>query len=600
MGSFLKRKKMKKIGCTLLAALLGTAVANAALIGEYTFNDTGSGSTEQRMAAAMGSSSVAAGMNSFNHYAYGAIGQWMYERVAGLAPDPAHPGYKHFFVRPVVGGPLTRANAELETAYGKASSGWKKVDGKLIMGVTVPPNTTATIEFPNGRKSETVPAGNYRFEIKTDFVNPPSDTRPGCYWYWINDNISKEGITKDLEAMARVGIGRAYIGHIYNYKAESNNPVDKTPVGDVAFMSDAWWEAVQWAVKEADRCGVEIGFFNSPGWSQSGGPWVAPSQTMRYLDGSETIIKGGRRIERQLPIPEIKTYPESRSTQAVQIGDLFTENDFQDVGVIAFRQPASEALDLDMSQIKLSSPGIKSLTNLFDGSQETSVEIEKQEVIDFVLDKSVVLQSLRLDPLSQLYTVDIVVEHSEDGNIYRELAKYSEERGFQGPRRKDPILVPFPATNAKYLRVKISANKAVSFSEIALSRRAVLANYIRKQLGDLSPSSRPQWNAYAWKGQDILVADSLLNSTEMIDLSDKMDASGRLVWDAPEGNWVVMRLGMVPIGTVCAPASPESRGLEVDKMSREHIRSSFDGMVGDVQRAGDRLGKIQEGASGRI
>ena len=107
-----------------------------------------------------------AGMNSFNHYAYGAIGQWMYERVAGLTPDPAHPGYKHFFVRPVVGGPLTWANAEIETAYGKASSGWEKVDGKLIMGVTVPPNTTATIEFPNGRETETVPAGNYRFELE--------------------------------------------------------------------------------------------------------------------------------------------------------------------------------------------------------------------------------------------------------------------------------------------------------------------------------------------------------------------------------------------------------------------------------------------------
>ena len=62
-------------------------------------------------------------MNSFNHYAYGAIGQWMVERIAGLSPDPAHPGYKHFFVRPIVGGPLTSANAELETAYGKAAIG---------------------------------------------------------------------------------------------------------------------------------------------------------------------------------------------------------------------------------------------------------------------------------------------------------------------------------------------------------------------------------------------------------------------------------------------------------------------------------------------
>ena len=105
-------------------------------------------------------------MNSFNHYAYGAIGQWMFERVAGLAPDSAHPGYKHFFVRPLVGGPLTWARAELATPYGKASSGWKKVDDKVVLEVVVPPNTTATIEFPNDRIAETVVAGAYQFELE--------------------------------------------------------------------------------------------------------------------------------------------------------------------------------------------------------------------------------------------------------------------------------------------------------------------------------------------------------------------------------------------------------------------------------------------------
>nr|MCU0750905.1 glycoside hydrolase family 78 protein [Akkermansiaceae bacterium] len=65
-----------------------------------------------------------AGMNSFNHYAYGAIGQWMHERIAGLAPDTAQPGYKHFFIQPAPGGPLTSARAELMTPYGKASSAW--------------------------------------------------------------------------------------------------------------------------------------------------------------------------------------------------------------------------------------------------------------------------------------------------------------------------------------------------------------------------------------------------------------------------------------------------------------------------------------------
>jgi alpha-L-rhamnosidase len=91
------------------------------------------------------------GMNSFNHYAYGAIGQWMYETVAGLAPDPQHPGYKHFFIQPQPGGDLTWANAELETAHGFASSGWRVEGDTLIIEATVPETSTATVIFPSGK-----------------------------------------------------------------------------------------------------------------------------------------------------------------------------------------------------------------------------------------------------------------------------------------------------------------------------------------------------------------------------------------------------------------------------------------------------------------
>lgn len=87
-------------------------------------------------------------MNSFNHYAYGAIGQFMYERIAGLSPDPANPGYKHFFIRPLIGKPLESASAELETPFGTAKSGWSKKDGKIFIDAIVPPNTTATCILP--------------------------------------------------------------------------------------------------------------------------------------------------------------------------------------------------------------------------------------------------------------------------------------------------------------------------------------------------------------------------------------------------------------------------------------------------------------------
>ncbi len=103
-----------------------------------------------------------AGMNSFNHYAYGAIGQFMYERIAGLAPDPEQPGYKHFFVQPQPGGPLTMARAALETPYGKAASGWKRKGGRLQVTAIVPPNTTATFIVPAGGDGAPVVTENGR------------------------------------------------------------------------------------------------------------------------------------------------------------------------------------------------------------------------------------------------------------------------------------------------------------------------------------------------------------------------------------------------------------------------------------------------------
>jgi len=89
-----------------------------------------------------------AGMNSFNHYAYGAIGEWMYRVVAGLELDPAEPGYKHVLVQPQPGGRLASAEARLETLYGETSSGWAVADGKATVSATVAPNTHATVRLP--------------------------------------------------------------------------------------------------------------------------------------------------------------------------------------------------------------------------------------------------------------------------------------------------------------------------------------------------------------------------------------------------------------------------------------------------------------------
>jgi alpha-L-rhamnosidase len=106
-----------------------------------------------------------ASMNSFNHYAYGAIGEWMYSTVAGIALDPAKPGYKHILIRPQPGGGLTSARGELLTRHGRVACAWTLEGRQMKVDVTVPPNTTATVTLP-GRPPKRVAAGTYAFSVR--------------------------------------------------------------------------------------------------------------------------------------------------------------------------------------------------------------------------------------------------------------------------------------------------------------------------------------------------------------------------------------------------------------------------------------------------
>src|SRR5664279_1819786 len=87
-------------------------------------------------------------MNSFNHYAYGAIGDWMYRNIAGLDTYEEGAGYKKIRIQPHPGGGLTYANADLQTGYGKLSAHWKMTDGNFILDLSIPNNTMAVIYIP--------------------------------------------------------------------------------------------------------------------------------------------------------------------------------------------------------------------------------------------------------------------------------------------------------------------------------------------------------------------------------------------------------------------------------------------------------------------
>jgi alpha-L-rhamnosidase len=112
------------------------------------------------------------GMNSFNHYAYGAIGEWLYQHVAGIKIDENHPGYKHILLAPHPGGGLKNASAEITTLYGKASSSWKFENDDFVYEVVIPANTSATVSLPFAKAEQVMLDG---VALKAGFVQNKTD-----------------------------------------------------------------------------------------------------------------------------------------------------------------------------------------------------------------------------------------------------------------------------------------------------------------------------------------------------------------------------------------------------------------------------------------
>ena len=122
---------------------------------------------------------------------------------------------------------------------------------------------------------------------ETEFNDPPLSARPLTWWHWISGNITKDGITRDLEWMKKFGLSGAIVFNVGRIP-------DEVP-RKVPFDSEAWWGMADHAIAEANRLGLKIGFHNCDGWSHSGGPWIKPEESMKKLVWTETFARAGER-----------------------------------------------------------------------------------------------------------------------------------------------------------------------------------------------------------------------------------------------------------------------------------------------------------------
>ena len=190
-------------------------------------------------------------------------------------------------------------------------------------------------------------------QLAKSFANPPDSARPGVYWYFMDGNLSREGMTRDLEAMKAAGLGHLVF-------LEVNVGV---PRGPVAFLSEQWQNLFAHAVREAERLGIEITLGSGPGWTGSGGPWVKPEQSMQHLVAAQVEVQGPAKFAQTLLVPPPRRpffgdVPKQMRPQ--------WEAFFKDVAVLAFPTPESAATLPDSDEKALvyrapfsSQPGVK-------------------------------------------------------------------------------------------------------------------------------------------------------------------------------------------------------------------------------------------------
>jgi len=288
--------------------------------------------------------------------------------------------------------------------------------------------------------------------LEQGFINPPDTARPGVYWYFMDGNVSREGMTKDLESMKQAGIG-------YVLFLEVGIGV---PRGTVDYMSDEWQQCFVHAVRECERLGIVMALGIGPGWNGSGGPWVKGNQSMQHLVCSQTEITGGQGAQTvALPQPEPRRPFFGVSSFVTDENKAKWRDYYEDVSVLAVPSGAT------------------------------------------VIDTAVV-----------------------SGNAYMRIKEIDER--------------------ALYYRKPYS-------SENHVPQYIPLAGYMTPQEGDVA-----------------------IKKSEVIDLTDKLQADGSITWDAPAGKWTIMRFGAANNGAATRPAPVPGIGFESDKLDTTALQAHFD------------------------
>lgn len=439
--------------------------------------------------------------------------------------------------------------------------------------------------------------------LLADFKSPPASAAPHVWWHWMNGDVNVTQAKTDLEWMAQIGIGGVQV-----FDAGLGAPA-KLPL---AFGSDEWRNAMRESAGKAQSLGLDYVITTSPGWSATGGPWVEPADAMKKLVWSSIVVTGGQLIEMTLPSPSSEAGPfQDIPVDAIGHASHPLPSFYRDSKVLAV--PSSEAFSSTPKYSVLDYPDMAA--SLQDGQYWPTQNITTDK-------KGEVILNLEFPEPVTAYGVTLGLPGTRgfgtpnppvaDWQVCENLHRCQSLAVLEGTRSLTRTAA-FEPVSGRYFRLHLrrstkpgfieslgytdGANKlpfpahtnAYAISEIRLHTQAVV-NAFEEKAGF---AAAPRY--YPLDTTNKVTAET--SSQHVIDITSSMTPDGVLHWQAPKGNWQIIRLGYGLTGHENGPAQLAATGLEVDKLDAKRIKAYMQSYLANFR---DDKGQLYPGITGLL
>ena len=402
--------------------------------------------------------------------------------------------------------------------------------------------------------------------LRDQFLSPSDEAKPWTFWYWMYGAVSKEGITADLEAMKRAGLGGTYLmpikgiheGAQYDGKAQQLTP--------------EWWEMVRFSMEEADRLGLKLGMHICDGFALAGGPWITPKESMQKVVWSDTIVDGGKLNALRLPQPEAY------------------ENYYEDIALFALPvEDAADEMPAKITCVNLATANNVKSAQTVNMDAAGVIRSSYPCYIQYEYKQAFTCRNIEIVLNGNNYQAHrLKVMASDDGVNYRFVKQLVPARqGWQNTDENSTHSIP--ATTARYFRFYWTPEGSEPGSE-DMDAAKWKPNLKIKQLRLHQEARLNQWEGKAglvWRvaestreeeigKEDCYSLSQVINLTEQYKNAPASHSKEKTITAVlPKGKWKLLRMGHTATGHTNATGGG-GKGLECDKFNPRTVRKQFD------------------------